>query len=538
MTTVQKLWRILPSTHRRRLTVVVALAAVAAAAEAVVVGLVGSVIGGLTKGGTSSGALITFGFGVLLKNLLVISLSWAKNRELFAIQSDVSSRLLRAYIDGTSPAVRDLDAGQRSSFAITEPLQLVLNGYLPVVTIAAETLTLVAVVSVLLWQQPLETVVLVTLLGLGIGSFSWLTRRRIIGYGALRKDSDTLRSELVRSVLESRVEVNGLGLRDAVLERYREPNESSATMTAQKSFLTESAKNVLEILVLLSIAPLALSLLYGNGTDLLAALAMYGVAGYRAMPALNRIMVSGQSLRFGVATIDTLAGILDLERSEQRTSSIVGAGPDASGLSFSFDGFHLRNGKRVLDGRLITVAPGQICVFWGPSGSGKSSVIEALVDGAPGVDIRLGDQQLPSGLCELGASVGVTGQSPFVLSGTLRENLILGLAAADPDLSFASPLLDDDPASILNRPLVPERLNRTIHRHAVSGGQAQRISLIRALARNPKVLILDEPTSALDPGAARALRQMLRSRCATTAVVMVSHDPEMRSVADIVVEVV
>ena len=71
-----------------------------------------------------------------------------KNRELFAIQAEVSERLLDIYIEGTNPSVRGLDAGQRTSFAITEPLQLVLNCYQPLVNIVGDALAIGAVTAV------------------------------------------------------------------------------------------------------------------------------------------------------------------------------------------------------------------------------------------------------------------------------------------------------------------------------------------------------------------------------------------------------
>ena len=72
---------------------------------------------------------------------------------------------------------------------------------------------------------------------------------------------------------------------------------------------------------------------------------------------------------------------------------------------------------------------------------------------------------------------------------------------------------------------------------SLSGGQAQRIGLARAFVRKPQVLILDEPTSALDATAAEGIRKVLRElvQRENTAVMCVTHDPEMMKAADRIV---
>jgi ABC-type transport system involved in cytochrome bd biosynthesis fused ATPase/permease subunit len=98
-------------------------------------------------------------------------------------------------------------------------------------------------------------------------------------------------------------------------------------------------------------------------------------------------------------------------------------------------------------------------------------------------------------------------------------------------------MLDEDPQSILWASGIEQRLDDRIHRHSISGGQAQRISLIRALDPKHEVVLLDEPTSALDARSAAALRERVANDDADRIFVMVTHDAELRAVADVVVEV-
>jgi ABC-type transport system involved in cytochrome bd biosynthesis fused ATPase/permease subunit len=163
--------------------------------------------------------------------------------------------------------------------------------------------------------------------------------------------------------------------------------------------------------------------------------------------------------------------------------------------------------------------------------------VEALVDGGPGLEIRYGGRLLDRGLSDLPGQVGVTAQSPLVLPATLAENLTLGLPGDGFDAEAAAPLLDHDPKSVLDASTIEAHLGTAIHRHAVSGGQAQRISLLRALDPAHDVVVLDEPTSALDGRASEALRDRIGATREGRVYVIVTHDPELKQLADLVVDV-
>jgi ABC-type transport system involved in cytochrome bd biosynthesis fused ATPase/permease subunit len=267
---------------------------------------------------------------------------------------------------------------------------------------------------------------------------------------------------------------------------------------------------------------------------------MYGAAAYRAMPALNRMMVASQSLRFGVASAHAIHDVVAAEPPEGRPAPAPAPAPPPADRSLvvGFDGFALANGKRVLDGTRLRLVPGDRCVIWGPSGSGKSSVVGALVDGAPGLDVELDGRRLAHGLSQVPGRVGVTAPSPLNVPAPLAANLALGRGDAAPvDLDAVRALLDDDASSILDRTGIGANLGRRIHRHMLSGGQAQRVSLIRSLDEHHDIVLLDEPTSALDPRAADALRERIVRTSADRIFVIATHDRDLRSLATVELEI-
>lgn len=176
--------------------------------------------------------------------------------------------------------------------------------------------------------------------------------------------------------------------------------------------------------------------------------------------------------------------------------------------------------------------PGEITLIEGLSGAGKSSVLAALRGAVAfegdarldGVDVRLLDA--PQWLAW-------AGQHPGLMRGTVASNVALG--DAEPDAARVRDALDWAGAAGLD-----PQLELGVQGAGLSGGQAQRVAVARALYRlggGPSVLALDEPSSALDAGTEAELWASLRATAdAGATVLLVSHRRSAREIADAVVE--
>jgi putative ABC transport system ATP-binding protein len=179
-----------------------------------------------------------------------------------------------------------------------------------------------------------------------------------------------------------------------------------------------------------------------------------------------------------------------------------------------------------LDAVDATIAARGITALVGPSGSGKSTMLrlanrlEAPTSGR--VEVRGIDNARLDPLA-LRRELGMVFQRPVPLPGTVLENLRAGRA----ELSAA------DAGSLLDRVgLERSFLERDATR--LSGGEGQRVCIARALAVEPRALLLDEPTSALDPAATREIEQLVRGLADDgLPSVWVTHDLEqMERLAD------
>ncbi|MBZ6136205.1 ABC transporter ATP-binding protein [Streptomyces olivaceus] len=175
--------------------------------------------------------------------------------------------------------------------------------------------------------------------------------------------------------------------------------------------------------------------------------------------------------------------------------------------------------------------------FVGPSGAGKTTVfslIERFYDPGSGeiaLDGRsLAEWELPA----LRAAIGYVEQDAPVLSGSLRDNLLLGNPQAD-EADVVAVLKTTRLDGLVAR--LPNGLETLVgHRGTkLSGGERQRVAVARALLRHPRLLLLDEATSQLDAVNEAALRDTVAEVARTTTVLVVAHRLSTVTTADRIV---
>jgi putative ABC transport system ATP-binding protein len=189
----------------------------------------------------------------------------------------------------------------------------------------------------------------------------------------------------------------------------------------------------------------------------------------------------------------------------------------------------LSGGAPVLRDVGVALAPGERLVLRGPSGSGKSTLLRCLVllEPAEG-EIRLdGDVVGPERVLELRRRVAWVPQRPVAVAPTVEENLAAARTlgrARDGDRGVLDAAAQD---ALLER-LGLGTLDRGRRFDRLSGGEQQRLALVRSLTPRPEVLLLDEPTASLDPENVSDLTAVIREWAEADparALLWVSHDP-------------
>ena len=184
----------------------------------------------------------------------------------------------------------------------------------------------------------------------------------------------------------------------------------------------------------------------------------------------------------------------------------------------------------------FSIAKGEFCVIVGPSGAGKTTVLNML----GGMDSCTEGEIIVDGTT-------ISGLSPKALTTYRRHdvgfvfqfyNLVQNLTALE-NVELAAQICKDpmDAAEAVAGVGLTERSNNFPSQ--LSGGEQQRISIARALAKNPKLLLCDEPTGALDYVTGKSILKLLQDTCRSkgVTVIVITHNGAIRPMADHVIHI-
>jgi ABC-type multidrug transport system fused ATPase/permease subunit len=258
--------------------------------------------------------------------------------------------------------------------------------------------------------------------------------------------------------------------------------------------------------------------------------------GMLIMPLRSLGMWVGQAQR-ATASGERIFQVMDEpEEIADRPGAVdLPAGPGR--LRFESVGFEYLDGHPVLRDVDLDVEAGRTIALIGHTGSGKTTLTSLVprfydvtsgritLDGADVRDVKL---------ASLRAAIGVISQDPFLFSATVRENI-----------TFGAPWLDDADVERVARlaqahefvELLPQGYETVIGERGItlSGGQRQRLAIARALAVDPRVLILDDATASVDASTEAQIRFGLREAMRNRTTLIIAHRLSTIALADEIV---
>jgi ATP-binding cassette, subfamily B, bacterial len=296
---------------------------------------------------------------------------------------------------------------------------------------------------------------------------------------------------------------------------------------------------------LISFVPLlaqAAVLLYGTQRVQDGSLTAGGFVAFNLYLAMLVVPLRSLGMWIGQAQRATAAGerifqVLDEPEQVTSRSDAVELPPGKGAIRFESVSFEYVPGRRVLDELELDIPPGRTVALIGHTGSGKTtltSLVPRFYDTTEGrvtvdgVDVR--DLTLDS----LRGEIGVISQDPFLFSATVRDNIafgggdlsdeqVEGFACAAQAHEFIEKLPDGYETVIGERGIT------------LSGGQRQRIAIARALAVDPRILILDDATASVDATTEARIRTGLREAMRGRTTLIIAHRLSTIALADEIV---
>ncbi|MFF3316916.1 thiol reductant ABC exporter subunit CydD [Streptomyces sp. NPDC003035] len=462
----------------------------------------------------------------------------AAHRASAAVKSELRGRLL-AHAAGLGPGwLSGQKAGSLAALATrgVDALDDYFSRYLPQLGLAV--VVPVAVLARIVtedWISAAVIVVTLPLIPLFMILIGWYTQARMDRQWKLLSRLSGHFLDVVAGMptlkVFGRAKAQAESIR-AITSEYRQ-----ATMrTLRIAFLSSFA---LELLSTLSVALVAVGIgmrLVHGDLDLYTGLVILVLAPEAYLP-IRQVGAQYHAAAEGLAAAEEIFDVLQTPATER------GAGAVPSSARIELENVTVRHAGRTepsLDAASLVVEPGETVALVGPSGVGKSTLLDVVLGFArpeAGGSVHVGGVELGAlDVEEWRSRIAWVPQRPYLFAGTIAENIRLARPDAS-DEAVREALRDAGADGFVGD--LPEGVETLLGEDGtgLSAGQRQRLALARAFLADRPLLLLDEPTAALDGETEAAVVDAVRRLAAGRTVLLVVHRPALLAVADRVVEI-
>ena len=468
------------------------------------------------------GALFLFFILILIKNFLIFLINAFRAQLIFELQYDLRKNLLLQFSSLEFKKVLHLG----SADFITYSGQL--GG---VVGLIENTLIMITEISLLLGiviflflfgeQSTILLALLVILLSLVLVK---ALKKKLILYGEERRLGERNQLFYLQNIIYGIKEIKLTNSWDFFFKFYKSFCKSALASDKKFKILSSVPRAYLETIMILAII-IFLTVGFINVSNysvVISTGAVFLASSLRIVPSIGKIITGYNSFKYYKPTLDKLySSSNDLRKSATKIPNNINFYKSIKIENIDFCYEH----DKVLSNLSLNVRSGETVGIFGDSGSGKSTLINILTGllvpekGKIFIDGKEMTQNY------FISNLSIVTQSPFFVDDTILKNLCFGKKIDEVDLQKIENILKTvELNDVVNN--LSNKINTVIGERGnlLSGGQLQRLSIARALYRNPDILILDEATNALDLNSQDKLIEKIFANYENRVIIVVSHD--------------
>jgi ABC-type multidrug transport system fused ATPase/permease subunit len=371
------------------------------------------------------------------------------------------------------------------------------------------------------WQS---TTFLVIFLSISILLIKNWTTKKIIRLGSIRERANKKYFEDINNIFRNfkylKVSPHG----PSFIKSVRENIQKYINANVGSSAISQIPRTLLEILGYTAIIIVFAYLIVinnGNIIEIIPTISLIAIGLSRILPSVNRLVGAYNQINYHKSTIDLIHNELNLKKEEKIKSNKNFSIVEIKNLTVIIEG------KKIFENINLQIEKGKNIGILGESGAGKSTLIDVLMGlrgYAEGIITVDGEKFNPKKFDRFYGNLSYIPQNVYLSDVTILENISMGgeknIEKIDQILKKVELKNIFDKRDGLNTMLGDGGMS-------ISGGQAQRIAVARALYRDSEVIIMDEPTSSLDNFTSQKLMENIYDLTSNKTLIIVTHNPNI-----------
>ncbi|MEY4094365.1 MAG: hypothetical protein RLZZ53_1564 [Acidobacteriota bacterium] len=476
-------------------------------------------------------AMLTLGVGAFyVARAVFLSWSeWLRQGTVYRSAAIAAERLLSRYLAADYPFHT-----RRQSASLIEPMarasdiayELIAGS---AISIFAEAVIILALAMVVIVSAPPIALLSVALVAGLISVPVVMMRRSWERIGESERGLYQQQLHLLQQSLGAIKDVKVTGRQPFFEERFRRLKRDLSSTKQRRAWAASVARLGVEATLILGMLIVVFLVMRQDpsGSGTVAVLALFAYTGFRVVPSTNRIMLNVGYMREGHSWVRAMDEDMRHLRAPSARAFAPG-GPmlqetlSCEHVSFGYDG----GPPYALDDVSFTIRRGQSIGIVGPTGSGKSTLVDVLLGLLPPTlgRVVIDGQPLEGHERAWQQQIGYVSQAIYLLDDTLRRNIAFGIPdSAIDEARLAAAVQQARLDEVIA--VQPQRLDTVVGENGIrlSGGQRQRVAIARALYHDPPVLFFDEATAALDTQTEREVTEAIASVRGTRTVIAIAH---------------